>query len=98
MDPLRIGVFCVAGSKWTVAIGIHVEHRVLGVVYEELKSSIAIAIADAKPNVDPNISDEVGDRSVKIPAVQDDRHIVDQILGIQQHRVSKIARAIKIQP
>ena len=71
----------------------------LGVVGEEAKAAVeAGAIAHAVHIVWIGVAYESGDGGVDVPGEEDDEHVIDKIIHIEQILVSRIGRAIDIEP
>jgi len=68
---------------------------VLGVVNGVSESFFASAVANAEPVVGPCVAKEVGNRCITVTVIKDHHHVVDEIVNIEQDRITRISHAIE---
>ena len=78
------------------AVLVHVQQRVLGIVGDEAETAQAVGVPEPVPIVWGAVAEEVGNRRVEVAPVENDQHVVDEIIHVQQHFVGGIARSVGI--
>ncbi len=98
MNPLRIAVVKLVAAGIRAGSVRHApRHNVLRIVDEVAESFFAILVADAVPVVGSGIAQEVGNRSVAVTIIEDHYHVVDDVVDIEQDRITGISRTVRIQ-
>src|SRR5262245_58485618 len=96
-EPLRIAALkLIATGERSSASIAQVDKRVLRVPDEKPEPLFTFSIADAIPVVSALLAHKPADESIEISTVENDEHIIDEINGIEQHFILRIARAIWI--
>lgn len=75
----------------------HIEQGVLRIMGRKAKAAVPPgAVALTVPIVGRGIPEEIGDRGIQVAAVENDQHVVDEVVYIEQVLVSGIGRSIGV--
>src|SRR5262249_30567777 len=88
----------IAGGKRSDAILVYIQQRVLRIMGDETEAAQPIGMTESEPIIWRSVAEEIRDRCIQVAAIEDDQHVVDQIVDVEQHLVRRIARAVLVIP